>query len=279
MSTKPENPEHDKAMSLIEHLTELRTRVIFCIAAFFIGFMILFPFAEDLLQILLEPVRQVLTERGEAAVLITTKPQEFFFSIVRISMLGGFMIAFPVTAYQFWAFVSPGLYKDEKGAVLPFLLASPIMFILGALFAHMIVAPLAMNFFIGFSDIIPSVSNLFGEGGLNPDSLKFKFDGKVEDVLEINLKLIFAFGICFQMPVALTLLGKMGLVSSEGLKKARKYAIVGIMTLSAVVTPPDVITQLILFGVVYGLYEISVWLVFWVQPDLGEEEIDEPEKG
>ncbi len=277
MSHKNPGPEHDKAMSLIEHLTELRTRLMICIAAFFVGFLVLFPFARDLLEILMEPVRQVLAERGEAAVLITTKPQEFFFSMVRIAMLGGFFVVFPVTAYQIWAFVSPGLYKEEKGAVLPFMFASPVMFILGALFAHLLVAPLAMNFFIGFSDIMPSLSGMIS-GNIDADSLKFQFDGKVEDVLDINLKLIFAFGLCFQLPVVLSLLGKVGLVTSRGLKGARKYAIVGIMALSALVTPPDVLTQLILFGVVYGLYEISVWLVIWLEPAFHDEfEEDEVE--
>ncbi len=271
MTTQTE-PENDKAMSLIEHLTELRKRVIICVLAFFVGFMILFPFARDLLDMILEPVRIALRDLGQPTELQSTKAQEMFFSYVRISMLGGFLIAFPMTAYQLWAFVSPGLYKNEKNAVLPFLLASPIMFLAGAFFAHLIVAPLAMDFFIGFSDIVPSITDMI-RGGEDPeaDHLRFVFQGKIEDVLDINLKLIFAFGICFQLPVALSLLGKVGLVTSTGLKHARKYAIVGIMTLSALVTPPDVITQIILFVVVYGLYEISVWLVIWLEPNLGEE--------
>lgn len=261
--------ENDKAMSLIEHLTELRRRLIYCVAAFFLGFMIVFPFAESLLEIILGPVRIAMIDQGMAPILQTTAAQEEFFTFVRVAMLGGLTIAFPVMAYQLWAFVSPGLYKNEQGAVLPFLIASPFMFILGALFSHYLVSPLAMNFFIGFSDIIGMVT---GEAPDANSQLQIEFNGKLDQVLDLTLKLIFAFGICFQLPVALSLLGKMGLVSSQGLKAARKYAVVGIMTVAALVTPPDVITQIILFAVVYALYEISVQLVIWLEPKFDEFE-------
>ena len=258
----------DGSMTLVEHLAELRKRIIYVIAAFFIGFMILFPFADDLLRIILKPVVEAMVARGLPAVLQTTSPQEEFFVQIRVAMLGGFLVTFPVLAYQLWAFVAPGLYKNEKGAVLPFMLAAPFMFMAGALFSHFLVSPLAMNFFIGFSDVVDAVT-----GQSNPDDFKIQFDGKLDQVLDITLKLIFAFGLCFQLPVALSLLGKVGIVSAQGLKAARKYAIVGIMTLSALVTPPDVITQLILFVVVYGLYEISVQLVAWLEPEVEDVEI------
>ena len=260
----------ESAMSIVEHLTELRKRIMWCILAFFLGFMILFPFADDLLRVILKPVIQAMIERGLPAILQTTSPQEEFFTLVRVSMLGGFLVAFPVVAYQLWAFVSPGLYKNERGAALPFILAAPIMFIIGSLFSHYIVSPLAMNFFIGFSDVASVVTG--EKTAADAGDFLIQFDGKLDQVLDITLKLIFAFGLCFQLPVALTLLGKVGLVSADGLKAARKYAIVGIMFVSAIVTPPDVITQLILFTVVYGLYEISVQLVGWVQPQYDEVE-------
>jgi len=209
-----------------------------------------------------------------------TSPQEYLFTLFRISMVFGFALAFPVISYQLWRFVAPGLYRSEKGAFLPFLVASPAMFLLGASFAHFVVTPLAMAFFLGFAD----VSSIFAEllaraadtlpAGVpidtavvpeNSEGMRITFFGKVNESLDITLKFIIAFGLCFQLPVLLTLMGKAGLVSSEGLASVRKYAVVAILVLAAVVTPPDVTTQLILFVVVYGLYEISIFLVRMVE--------------
>jgi sec-independent protein translocase protein TatC len=202
--------------------------------------------------------------------LIFTAPQEKFFVLIRISVIAGFAISFPVIAHQLWRFVAPGLYKTEKNAFLPFLIASPLLFLLGAAFAHFIVTPLAMNFFIGFSDAIPALANLIaGEGEFQPSApsqeLQTVFLGSVRESLDLALKFIFAFGLCFQLPVLLTLMGKAGLVSAAGLRDVRKYAIVGILVVAALVTPPDVVTQLILFSAVYGLYEISIFLVAMVE--------------
>lgn len=199
-----------------------------------------------------------------------TAPQEYFFTLVRISMVGGLALSFPVIAYQMWRFVAPGLYKSEKNAFLPFLIASPGLFLLGAAFAHYVVTPLAMQFFLGFADAASMIStfvNSIGEDAVNgaaapsDNGIDIVFNGKVNETLDITLKLIVAFGLCFQLPVLLTLMGKAGLVSAEGLGNVRKYAVVAILVLAALVTPPDVITQVILFVVVYGLYEISIWLV------------------
>jgi sec-independent protein translocase protein TatC len=230
-----------------------------------------FTVAEPILNFISEPLANVLRARGEDARLIFTAPQEKFFVLIRISVVAGFGIAFPVIAHQLWRFVAPGLYRSEKSAILPFLIASPALFLLGASFAHYVVTPLAMNFFIGFSDAIPALANLVAGDGTfsNPDGpneeLQTVFLGSVRESLDLALKFIFAFGLCFQLPVLLTLLGKAGLVSSEGLSNVRKYAVVGILVLAALVTPPDVITQVILFTVVYGLYEISIQLVRWVE--------------
>ena len=187
--------------------------------------------------------------------------------LIRISVIFGLAVSSPVIGYQLWRFVAPGLYKAEKNAFLPFIVASPVLFMLGAAFAHFIVSPLALNFFIGYADIMPTVTALITGTEFDPadNALKTRFLGSVRETLDVVLKFIMAFGICFQLPVLLTLMGKAGLVSAEGLRNVRKFAIVGILILAGIVTPPDVVTQVILFVVVYGLYEISIWLVVYVE--------------
>lgn len=259
----------DSSAPLIEHLAELRTRLIRSALAFVVAMVVCFAIAEPILNFLTDPIADILRSRGEDPRLIFTAPQEKFFVLIRISVIMGFGISFPVIGYQLWRFVAPGLYKTEQNAFLPFLIASPALFLLGAAFAHFVVTPLAMSFFIGFSDAIPALANIVaGEGNFEapPGSaeqaeLKTVFLGSVRESLDLSLKFIFAFGLCFQLPVLLTLMGKAGLVSAQGLADMRKYAVVGILVLAALVTPPDVVTQLILFVVVYGLYEISIQLV------------------
>lgn len=258
------------AAPLVEHLTELRTRLIRSVLAFVVGIILMFTVAEPILNFVSQPLANVLRDRGEDARLIFTAPQEKFFVLIRISIIMGFAVSFPVIAHQLWRFVAPGLYKSEKGAILPFLVASPVLFTIGASFAHYVVTPLAMNFFIGFSDAIPALANLIAGDGTfdspsNDGELQTIFLGSVKESLDLALKFIFAFGLCFQLPVLLTLMGKAGLVTSQGLGDVRKWAVVAILTLAALVTPPDVITQVILFTVVYGLYEISIQLVRWVE--------------
>ncbi|MBF9060574.1 twin-arginine translocase subunit TatC [Rhodobacterales bacterium HKCCSP123] len=262
------DPIEDSSAPLIEHLAELRTRLIRAVLAFVVGMVAMFTVAEPILEFISQPLAEVLRARGEDARLIFTAPQEKFFVLIRISIIMGFAVSFPVIAHQLWRFVAPGLYKSEKGAILPFLIASPVLFTIGAAFAHYVVTPLAMNFFIGFSDAIPALANLIAGDGTfaNPDpaqesGIQTVFLGSVRESLDLALKFIFAFGLCFQLPVLLTLLGKAGLVTAEGLANVRKWAVVGILTLAALVTPPDVVTQVILFTVVYGLYEISIQLV------------------
>ena len=257
---------------MIEHLAELRTRLIRSVMAFVIGMVAMFTVAEPILEFISQPLADVLRARGEDARLIFTAPQEKFFVLIRISIVMGFAVSFPVIAHQLWRFVAPGLYKSEQGAILPFLIASPVLFMIGASFAHYVVTPLAMNFFIGFSDAIPELANMIAGDGTfqNPDAasdtgIQTVFLGSIRESLDLALKFIFAFGLCFQLPVLLTLLGKAGLVTAAGLGAVRKWAVVGILTLAALVTPPDVVTQLILFTAVYGLYEISILLVRLVE--------------
>ena len=248
----------DSAAPLIEHLAELRNRLIHSVVGFLIGMIICFTVATPLFNFLTDPLCLVLAEREQDCDLIFISPQEGFFVAIKVSLLGGFMLAFPYIALQMWRFVAPGLYKTEKGAFLPFLVASPFMFIAGASFAFYVVTPLAYDFFLGFQQF-------GGEGeALTPGEtapLSVVFQGSAQEYLNLTIKFIVAFGLCFQLPVLLTLMGKAGLVSAVGLGGVRKYAMVAILVLAALVTPPDVITQVILFVVVYGLYEISILLV------------------
>ncbi|OAN78173.1 twin arginine-targeting protein translocase TatC [Sulfitobacter sp. EhC04] len=256
----------DSAAPLIEHLAELRTRLIRSVLAFIVGMVICFSFGSAILDFLLVPIEKTMRNLGNPnPVMQYTAPQEYFFTLIRISMVGGLAISFPVIATQLWRFVAPGLYKNEKNAFLPFLVASPALFLLGAAFAHYVVVPLAMQFFLGFSDAASYLTALVVEGDARKSGIDIVFNGKVNESLDITLKMIVAFGLCFQLPVLLTLMGKAGLVSTEGLRNVRKYAVVGILLLAALVTPPDVVTQLILFVVVYGLYEVSIFLVSRVE--------------
>ena len=277
MSNRDTDDIEESAAPLIEHLAELRTRLIRSVIAFIVGIVIAFTVAEPILQFLLEPIEATLRDLGDPSPTMQyTSPQEYLFTLFRISMVFGFALAFPVIGLQMWRFVAPGLYRSEKNAFLPFLIASPVMFLLGASFAHFVVTPLAMAFFLGFVDVSSVFATLIqsatSSGGVEtiavPETdsgISITFFGKVNESLDITLKFIIAFGLCFQLPVLLTLMGKAGLVNAEGLGSVRKYAVVGILLLAALVTPPDVITQLILFVVVYGLYEVSIFLVARVE--------------
>ncbi|THH38795.1 twin-arginine translocase subunit TatC [Aliishimia ponticola] len=260
----------DSAAPLIEHLAELRTRLIRSVIAFLIAITVFFiPWqgefvAAHVLNFLLDPIENTLRSLGDPSPTFQyTSPQEYLFTLFRVSMVFGFGLAFPVIGYQMWRFVAPGLYRQEKNAFMPFLIASPVMFLLGASFAQFVVTPLAMTFLLGFADASSMFTSMLngGEAVAETSRPTIVFNGKVNESLDITLKFILAFGLCFQLPVLLTLMGKAGLVSSTGLINVRKYAMVGILVLAAVVTPPDVVTQLILFVVVYGLYEISIQLV------------------
>lgn len=249
----------DSSAPLIEHLAELRTRLIRAMLAFVVGMVICFTVWNPIFNFLTEPLCSALAARGqEDCGLVLIKLQEGFFVAVSISLLGGLVLSFPMISYQLWRFVAPGLYKSEKGAFLPFLVASPFMFFLGASFAYFVVTPMAFDFFLGFQQ----PGSLVADGEVQKTQHSaIAFMGSAQEYLSLTIKFIVAFGLCFQLPVLLTLLGKAGLVSAAGLGAVRKYAVVAILILAAVVTPPDVITQVILFTVVYGLYEISILLV------------------
>jgi sec-independent protein translocase protein TatC len=280
----------DSSAPLMEHLKELRDRILISLAAFVVGILIAFAVWNPIFNFLTSPICDALEGRGQECQLVLIKLQEGFFVAFRISVMGGFILAFPIIAWQLWRFVAPGLYKSEKGAFLPFLLASPLMFTLGATFAFYVVLPIAFNFFLGFQQMMVTDPNAGPDlVTVDPGTAGIMFQGSMEQYLSLTTNFILAFGLCFQLPVLLTLMGKAGLISAQGLIGMRRYAIVLILILAAVVTPPDMMSQLILFAAIYPLYEVSIFLIrriekrreadlraqgLWVEP-----EKDEAEKG
>lgn len=268
---------------LIEHLKELRTRVMYSLLAFAVCFCIAYYISDELFLALSKPLCAALAARSQECNLVLISPQEGFFVAIKIATWGGFALAFPVVGYQMWRFVAPGLYRNEKNAFLPFLLASPIMFAIGAAFAYFIILPFAFDFFLGFQDKqLPTwIGGKTAELGAQVLA-STKFQGSADAFLSLSMKFIMAFGLCFQLPVLLTLMGKAGIISSAGLRATRKYAVIAILAIAAIVTPPDVVSQLILFFAIYPLYEASIWLIArferdreareradgtWVEPD------------
>ena len=230
---------------LLDHLIELRTRLVRAVFALLVAFGICYYFVDQLTGFLVLPLKQAFPEGNGQ--LIFTKLPEIFFVEIKVALFGGFMLSFPIIANQLWAFVAPGLYADEKRAFLPFLIATPVLFLLGAALAYFVVMPFAFVWFLGFG----------GErGGLNVEALP-----AVGDYLGLVMQFILAFGITFLLPVLLLLLNRAGIVTREQLVGARRYAIVGIMVVSAVVTPPDPGTMILLAVPLLLLFEGSLILM------------------
>jgi sec-independent protein translocase protein TatC len=234
---------------LLEHLVELRNRLVYSIMAFVAAFLVCFYFAEVIYNFLAQPLADALAD-DPGRRMIATALQETFFTYVKVGAFGALCLAFPFMAAQLWAFIAPGLYRHEKKAFWPFLVMTPVMFLIGASFVYYVLMPMAIRFFLGFE--APGA-----EG-----TLPIQVEARVSEYLGLVMTLIFAFGFCFQLPILLTLLGRVGIVTSDGLKEARRYAIVGVFVLAAIVTPPDVISQLTLALPLIVLYEVSVWLVW-----------------
>ncbi len=250
---------------LLEHLNELRSRLIWSIAALAIAAGVCFAFAADIYNFLIAPYAAASVElRGEDAPplgFVYLGPLEFFFAKLKLALFAGIFVAFPFIAYQLYAFVAPGLYKNERGAFLPFLIAAPILFSAGAAFVYYVMIPMVARFALGQEQVA------IGE-------ISIQHLPSVAAYLSLIMALMLAFGLSFQLPVVLSLLGKIGVVGSDTLRKGRKYALVGVLAFAAFFTPPDVISQVLLTVPVMLLYECSIWCVVLMERSREREEAE-----
>lgn len=255
MSSADDEIEASRA-PLLDHLTELRQRLVTASIALIVAFIGCFFISKEIFEFLVEPflaaIREVHPDQAdEALTLYNTHAFGFFFVQLQVALFGAVIIAFPVIAYQIYAFIAPGLYRRERGAVAPFLIAAPFMFALGCAFVFYVAMPFALEF---------ALHQEVTEG-----PIRVRYLPKVDEYLGLVMTLVLAFGLCFQMPVVLSLLARIGMLDAGMLRAGRRYAVVGIAAFSAMVTPPDVISMTLMALPMYLLYEISIWLVVFIR--------------
>ncbi|MEK9975349.1 MAG: twin-arginine translocase subunit TatC [Pelagibacteraceae bacterium] len=243
----------EKKSTVSEHLIELRSRLLKSIIFLIITFIVCYIFSDKIYNFLVDPYAQAVKGDGNNRRLIFTALHETFLTYLKLAFFAAFFFSCPLILMQIWKFVAPGLYKDEKLALLPFLIATPVLFLLGGMLVYYLIMPLAIKFFLSF------------ETAAINGSLPIQLEAKVNEYLSLVMRLILAFGISFQLPVFLTLLAKVGFITSEYLKTRRKYVVIIIFSMAAILTPPDPITQIGLALPLLLLYEISIFTVKFVE--------------
>ena len=256
-------------MPLLDHLVELRTRLLKSVISILLLFFVCYYYSPQIYDFLVAPLADVLEDMGGQRRLIFTALHEAFFTYIKVAFFAAIFLAFPFIAIQIWMFIAPGLYASEKKAFAPFLIATPILFFMGGALVYYFIFPLAWKFFLSFESV----------GGAG--ALPIQLEAKVDQYLSLVMRLIFAFGLCFELPVVMTLLGRVGIVTSKGMKEKRKYAIVGAFVAAAILTPPDVISQIGLALPTMLLYEISIISVRIIEKKRGDakEDDDEDDEG
>ena len=239
----------EKHITVSEHLIELRSRLLKSILFLFIAFIVCYIFSDKIYNFLVHPYAEAVKNDNVPRRLIFTALHETFLTYLKLAFFTAFFVSCPLILMQIWKFIAPGLYKDEKIALLPFMIATPLLFLLGGMLVYYLIMPLAIKFFLSF------------ETAAIDGSLPIQLEAKVNEYLSLVMKLIFAFGISFQLPVVLSLLARVGIVDAEFLKKRRKYVVVIIFAAAAILTPPDPITQIGLAIPLLILYELSIFSV------------------